>query len=58
MGEKLIDIIYDLIKDKNLYNYDNDKSLKDVKISKYYDMENIKHIKVDLGYETYTITVD
>lgn len=60
MGDLFIDIIYDLLKDKNLYNYSNVKELKDIepKIYTYYDIENIKHIKIDLGFETYTVTVD
>lgn len=60
MGDLFIDIIYDLLKDKNLYNYSNAKELKDtdIKIYTYYDIENIKHIKIDLGFETYTVSVD
>lgn len=60
MGDLFIDIIYDLLKDKNLYNYSNAKELKDtdIKICTYYDIENIKHIKIDLGFETYTVSVD
>lgn len=60
MGDLFIDIIYDLLKDKNLYNYSNAKGLKDtdIKIYTYYDIENIKHIKIDLGFETYTVSVD
>lgn len=58
MNELLIDIVYDLLKDKNLYNYNNNEELKNVKISTYYDLENIKHIKIDLGYDFYVITIE
>lgn len=60
MGDLFIDIIYDLLKDKKLYNYNNIEEFKDteIKISTYYDIENIKHIKIDLGFETYTVSVD
>lgn len=58
MNDKLIDIISMLLKSYNLYNYDNDKRLKNTKITSYYDIENIKHLKIDLGYETYILTID
>jgi hypothetical protein len=58
MNELITNIIYELLKQHNLYNYNNDQSLKDIKITTYYDLENMKHIKIDLGYETYTVTVD
>lgn len=60
MGEDILDIIFDKIKDTNFYNYNNNKYFKDldIKIYKYYDLENIPHLKVDCGIETYTITVD
>lgn len=38
MENKIMDIIFDSIKDKNLYNYDNDKRLENCKITKF---ENI-----------------
>ena len=61
MSDLFIDIIYNLLKDKNLYEFSgNNKGLEntDIKIYTYYDSENIKHIKIDLGFETYTISVD
>ena len=60
MEEEILDIIYNLLKEENLYNYSNVKALKEVKpkIYTYYDIENIKHIKIDFGFETYTISVN
>lgn len=60
MEDLLIDIIYDLLKNTNLYNYNNTPALKNIepKIYTYYDIENIKHIKIDLGFETYTVSVE
>ena len=35
MENKMINIIFDLLNSKNLYNYDNDEDLKNVEIRKY-----------------------
>jgi hypothetical protein len=60
MGEDILNIIYDKLKDTNFYNYSNNKVFKDtdIKINKYYDIENIPHLKIDFGFETYTVSVD
>lgn len=55
MMNKIIDIIYDVIKDKNLYNYDNDEELKDVEIKEYTNILGEQVIDVVLEHEIYTI---
>lgn len=55
MNNKIIDIIYDVIKDKNLYNYDNDEELKDVEIKEYTNILGEQVIDVVLEHEIYTI---
>lgn len=54
MNNKLIDIIYDSIKDKNFYNYDNDKRLKKVGMDKFENIlgDDIIVIKVENSYYT------
>lgn len=56
MGEDIINLIADLL-DNEKYIYTNNR-FEEFKIRTYYDEDSIKHIKVDLGYETYTISVD
>ena len=56
MENKLINIIYDILKDKNLYNYDNDEELKDVEIEIYYNLLQEKCIRVRTSKEEYVIT--
>lgn len=54
MNNKLIDIIYDNIKDKNFYNYDNDKRLKNIDVGKFENIlgDNVISIKIDNTYYT------
>lgn len=56
MENKLISIIYDTLKDKNLYNYDNDEELKNVEIETYYNLLQEKCIRVRTKNEEYIIT--
>ena len=56
MDSKIIDIIYDTIKDKNFYNYDNDEELRNVEVKEYTNILGNKAIDVVLEHETYTIT--
>lgn len=60
MEQFLTDIIYELLKDKKLSDFSNERTIKNTepKIYTYYDIENIKHIKIDFGFETYTVTVE
>lgn len=55
MEDKMIDIIYDLIKDKNLYNYDNDERLRDVKIDVFTNILGNKVISLKIENSTYLI---
>lgn len=55
MENKLIDIIYDKIKDINFYNYDNDEELNNISIKEYVNIEGYNVIDIDLKNETYTI---
>ena len=56
MEDKIIDIIYDSIKDKNFYNYDNDDKLNDVCINEYMNILNNMVIDVCIDGNIYTIT--
>lgn len=56
MSDKIIDIIYDTIKDKNFYNYDNDEELRNVEVKEYTNILGDKVIDFVLEHETYTIT--
>lgn len=56
MKDKLIEIIYEEIKNKNLYNYDNDEKLKNVTIEIYTNILQEKVIDICLEHEVYTIT--
>lgn len=49
MENKLLNIIYELLEDKNLYNYDNDKSFLDYEIIK---RDNSIDIRVKDTYYT------
>lgn len=54
-NDDFIDIIYQLLLEK----YDEFKGVDPIKsIDTYYDNENIEHIKIDLGYQTYIVSVD
>ena len=55
MENKLIDIIYDKIKDINFYNYDNDEELKNVELRKYTNIVGNEVIEIKLEHETYLI---
>jgi len=55
MENKLIDIIYEYIKDKNFYNYDNDEELKNLDINCYENLEGEKVIKIQSGKQEYII---
>lgn len=55
MNNKLIDIIYDSIKDKNFYNYDNDKRLKNIDINKFENILGDNVISIKIGNTYYTI---
>lgn len=55
MENKLMEIIYDKIKDMSFYNYDNDENLNNVSINLYTNICNEKVIDICLEHETYTI---
>lgn len=55
MKDKLIDIIYDSINSKNLYNYSNDEGLKDVEIKKFTNMLEEQAIEIRVGNDYYII---
>jgi hypothetical protein len=56
MENKLVEIIYDKIKDTNFYNYANDEELKNIGIAlrKLFD-ENM--IDIILEHRTYTLRI-
>lgn len=56
MSDKIINMIYDTIKDKNFYNYDNDEELRNVEVKEYTNILGDKVIDIILEHETYTIT--
>lgn len=58
MEDKIIDIIYNLIKDKNLYNYDNDEELKSAEVEEYKNLLNESVIKIKIGKNDYIITCE
>lgn len=58
MEDKIIDIIYDLIKDKNLYNYDNDKDLKNVKIKVFTNILGDKVMSLNIGNTMYLVSCE
>lgn len=53
--EKIINIIYDNIKDYNFYNYDNDKSLKNIEIRKFNNILNDDVIEIKINKSIYII---
>lgn len=55
MESKLMEIIYDKIKDINFYNYDNDKELENVCVTLYENICNELVIDIALEHEIYTI---
>lgn len=55
MENKLIDIIYDKIKDVNFYNYDNDVELKNIELREYTNILNEKCIEFKFEHETYIV---
>ena len=56
MEDKIIDIIYNLIKDKNLYNYDNDAELKSAEVEEYKNLLGESVIKIKAGKTEYVVT--
>lgn len=56
MDNKIINIIYDTIKNKNFYNYDNDEELRNVEVKTYFNISDEQVIDIILEHETYTIT--
>ena len=58
MEDKIIDIIYDLIKDKNLYNYDNDEDLKNVKIEVFTNILGDKVMSLNIGNSEYLVSCE
>ena len=56
MEEKIIEIIYEKLKDTNFYNYDNDERLKNVEVNIYTNICNEKVIDIALEHEVFTIT--
>lgn len=58
MENKIMEIVFDTIKDINFYNYDNDKKLQNVAVGIYEDMwGNEKFIDIMLPNETYTLRI-
>lgn len=55
MENKIINIIYELLKDNNLYNFDNDEELKNVCVNMYDNILNEKVIDIALEHEVFTI---
>ena len=58
MEDKIIDIIYDLIKDKNLYNYDNDEDLKNVEIKVFTNILGDKVMSLKIGNSEYLVSCE
>ncbi len=56
MADKIIDIIYELLKEKNLYNYDNDEKLKSAEIEEYKNLLGESVIKIKIGKIEYAVT--
>lgn len=58
MEDLLIDIIYDLIKDYNFYNYNNDERLKNIEIEEITNILGDKVINITLGNKVaYTLNL-
>lgn len=55
MEDKIMEIVFNAIKDINFYNYDNDKKLKNVAVGIYENIRNEKCIDIMLPNETYTL---
>lgn len=55
MQDLIINAIYDLIKDKNLYNYSNNEEFKTVEVDKMTNLLNEQVIQIKIGKEYYTI---
>ena len=55
MEDLFIDIIYDLLKDQNLYNYNNKEELKTAEIKQFTNLENDQVIQIKVGKEYYII---
>lgn len=56
MEDILINIIYELLENKNLYNYNNDEKLKNVEIEKYTNILGNEVIDFIIGNRRYTLT--
>lgn len=57
MENKIMEIVFDAIKDINFYNYDNDKNLQNVAVGIYDNIRNEKCIDIMLPNETYTLRI-
>ena len=55
MEDLFINIIYDLLKEQNLYNYNNTEQLKSAEISKFTNLLNEEVIQIKVDKEYYTI---
>jgi hypothetical protein len=55
MENKLMEIIYDKIKDINFYNYDNDEDFKNVCTNLYENIEREYVIDIALENKVFTI---
>lgn len=56
MEDVLINIIYDLLENRNLYNYNNDEKLKGVEIKKYTNILGEEVIDFIVDNRRYTLT--
>lgn len=55
MEDYIINIIYELLENKNLYNYNNNEKLKNVEIKKYTNILGEKVIDFIIGNRRYTL---
>ena len=56
MENAIIDVIYELIRDKNLYNYNNNEEMKSAEIEEYKNLEDENVIKIKIGKTEYIVT--
>ena len=56
MENAIIDVIYELIRDKNLYNYNNNEEMKSAEIEEYKNLEDENVIKIKIGKTEYVVT--
>lgn len=55
MRDKIMEIVYNKIKDINFYNYDNDEELNNVGVRLYTNLLQELVIDIELEHEIYTI---